>query len=329
MSGSCQGNSEENPTLIFRTDSGGSSSSPPSLSPQSSLIQSTRAHDDLTKEKEEEQRIEWMLNNLSKKDLETAARVSYEYLKNPDTQKRRYYAKSMARLYLQQTQKKHEYHRPHVRALDRMKNTLQFRRDIDMDGLRCAFDDPSSEYQETLQTFLSSQKNYVMCYDRSGRSSHIFVPRKTQKHDPEWTLKESLYTMERAIACSKAPDSSVNVILDFSGFSYLHHSPPFSLGKEFLLAFRHHYVGQIHKIFVLDAPATFSVLWRAFRPFLGTMTKQKIVFCRVMKKKQCILSQHYTPDQAADWMLRNGTKTKELDVQEYLYKTPFDQAFDE
>ena len=283
-------------------------------------------------DKEEQRQITWILDKLSNEELETAARTSYEYLRyQGDSQQQRHRASSMARRYLQQAKRKHPKSQHHACAstLKNMRATLKFRRNIDIDGLRLAFEDPSSEYQEPLEEFLSTQKNYVMCYDKDGRSTHIFVPRYTQNHHPEWTLKESLYTMERAIACSKAEDKSVNVILDFAGFSYLTHSPRFLDGKEFLLTFRRHYVGQIHKIFILNPPAAFSLLWKIFQPFLGTLTQEKIVFCRGETQRQRILSQYYTPEQAADWMLPNGTKNPEWDAQRYLYKTPFDKAFDE
>ena len=140
--------------------------------------------------------------------------------------------------------------------------------------------------------------------------------------------------MERAIACSKAPDQSVNAILDFRGFSPLRHAPPLSLGKDFVTTLRQHYAGQLHRIFIVDAPAGFSWLWKIFQPFVGQATQDKIVFVRGGdEEKQRILGEYYAPDQAAAWMLpassASSGKNRDFDVQEYLYKTPFDKAFDE
>ena len=297
--------------------------------------------------------IQWMLSQLTPAQVETAARSSYEYLlqtKDPtkgcNSGTAVDYAAGMAARYLKSKKGKRDL------ALTKLQATLKFREDMDMDGLRLAFgsscdnsscsslisisassssSSSSSADYHMLEKYLASGKNYVMSHDKEGRATHVFVPRKTQQHHPEWTLKESLYTMERAIACSQASDQSVNAILDFSGFSPLKHAPPMSLGKEFVLTLRQHYAGQLHKIFILDAPMGFSMLWKIFQPFLGQATKDKIVFCSGDKQKRRVLGEYYSPDQVAEWMMPVSTagKNRDFDIQEYLYQTPFDKAFDE
>ena len=304
-------------------------------------------------QKQYPQDIVWMLSQLTPPQVETAARSSFEYLlqtRDPtksDNKGAAYdYAAAMAARYLKSKKGKRDL------ALTKLQSTLKFREDMDMDGLRLAFgsscnssscgslmlssassssSSSSSVGYHMLEEYLASGKNYVMSHDKEGRATHVFVPRKTQQHHPEWTLKESLYTMERAIACSQAPDQSVNAILDFSGFSPLKHAPPMSLGKEFVLTLRQHYAGQLHKIFILDAPMGFSMLWKIFQPFLGQATKDKIVFCSGVKQKRRVLGEYYSPDQVAEWMMPVSTagKNRDFDVQEYLYQTPFDKAFDE
>ena len=194
-----------------------------------------------------------------------------------------------------------------------------------------------------LEKYLVSGKNYVMSYDKDGRATHIFVPRKTLHHHPQYSIQESIYTMERAIACSRAPDRSVNAIVDCRGFVPWRHSPPLAVGTNFMTTFRHHYAGQVHKIFILDAPASFIWLWNnIFKPFLGPSTQAKIVFVTGNQQKQTILGSYYDRNQVAEWMMppttttnnssanqNNTGKNREFDPQEYLYETPFDQAFDE
>jgi len=228
----------------------------------------------------------------------------------------------------------------------KLKGTIRFRKRIDVDSLRRTFDkdflidsnknpivddDHKQSSRMKLESMLSSKRNYVQGYDVDGRSTHIFVPRHASKdtHDNEWTLKESLYTMERAIACSKAIDCSVNAVIDFRGFRITEHAPPFDIGKEFLLSLRHHYAGQVNKIFIVDAPVGFSFFWNLFKQFVGKSTQSKIVFLVSGRNKHSVFAKYYTEDEATPWMLPNGLKTRELDAQEYLYNTPFDQAFDE
>ncbi|CAB9516238.1 CRAL TRIO domain protein [Seminavis robusta] len=273
-------------------------------------------------------KLDWMLSHLTQKELETAANASYEYLQDPDAYEATLYARQIALRYLRSKKGNAEL------ALRKLQTTLAFREQVDMDGLRQAFDESpwssSNPYRAPLEQYLSSGKNYVRCYDREGRSTHIFVPRKTVHHHDEWTLKETYYTMERAIACSQAKDSSVNAILDFAGFNPVRNAPPMSLGKTFVLTMRQHFAGHIHKIFIVDAPSSFAFLWKIFQPFLGKATQDKIVFVSGTKQKEKILGAYYEPHQATTWMLPDtGLQTKEFDVQEYLYKTPFNQAFDE
>ena len=190
-----------------------------------------------------------MLSRLTSDELETAARSSFEYLQTrtrtdpaaddeDTTLDPEPFAKKMAERYWKSKKRDSEL------ALEKMKATIAFRKEIDIDSLRLAFSHQHTNEDHlsnddtrtaTLEKFLSSGKNFVMCHDKQGRSTHFFVPRKTVEHDAEWTLKESLYTMERAIASSRAPDQSVNAIFDFRGFSLVYHTPPLSIGKDFLI----------------------------------------------------------------------------------------------
>jgi len=388
----CRTSSTPIPIHISTRDVAATGSTESSVSSVSSTEQEEHAH----------VQVDFMLSQLTDEELEIAARASYQYLVNPRNKCPKTYARTMAERYFRSKKD------PHL-ALRKMRATLAFRKDIDIDGLRLAFNtslsDPindgpmsmpmpplpksmswlsessdssessssssassaASDVAEPLERFLSTGKNVVMCYDRQGRSTHFFVPGKTVVEHPVWTLKESLYTMERALACSRAPDSSVNVIVDVRGFSLLTQTPSIRLGGHFLNTFRQHYAGQLHKIFVIDAPVSqvlqqhapfsleiifltllcyafcflplytqqtgFSTIWKVFSPFLGKATQKKVIFLSGKKQKQSILSQYYDPSQAADWMLplsenENG-KNREFDVEEYLYKTPFDCAFDE
>lgn len=292
-----------------------------------------------------EDELQWMLSQLSAEELEIAARSSFEYFKmrtrkdpaadeddgdDEDTLDPEPYAKKMAERYWKSKKGDSEL------ALEKMRATLAFRKEIDIDSLRLAFTQQTSDDDldsSTLEKFLSSGKNFVMCHDKEGRSTHFFVPRNTVEHDAEWTLKESLYTMERAIASSRAPDQSVNAILDFRGFSVVYHTPPLSIGKEFLMTLRNHYAGQVHRIFLVDAPASFSWLWSIFSPFVGTSTRDKIIFVSGTTEKQAVFSQYYEPNEATEWMMPESKeetgKNADFDLVEYLYKTPFDKAFDE
>jgi hypothetical protein len=267
-------------------------------------------------------RVEEMLHSLSPEDLQVAARSSYEYLNNPNPLLCRDYARKMATRYLASNKEK-------TRAFKALQKTIAFRREMDIDGLRQTFDDPASKYREPLQKRLSSKVVYVQGYDIDGRSTYVFVPRLVQGHDSVWTIKQHVWTLERAIACSKARDKTVNAVIDFNGFSPIKHSPPIAIGKQFMQTLRFHYVGHIHQIFLVDAPSSFNLLWRIFKPLLSTATKNKIQFVNSPENKEKAFGKLYSKNEAASWMMPSGRKNRPLDMEEYLFDTPFDQAFDE
>ena len=74
------------------------------------------------------------------------------------------------------------------KALQKLKQTLQFRQDFDIDGLRLAFDTPNSDYREPLTEQITSGTTKVQGYDKEGRATYIFVPRNVKDHHPEWTV---------------------------------------------------------------------------------------------------------------------------------------------
>lgn len=265
-------------------------------------------------------KVEYILSRLSPDEVETAAMASYQYLKNPVLSEQVHHAAKIARRYLKSKQNVET-------ALPKLQKTLEFRRNLDIVGLIQAFDkDPSNDCAFHLQEQLSSKKMYVQGYDKHGRSTLLFIPRLVQGHDAEWTLKEAVYSIERAIACSKSKDGLINAVVDFSDFS-IKNAPPLEIGKQFLTTLRNHYAGQIHRIYLVDTPSSFSFFWKIFKSFIGKKTREKIQF--VSGKSKIKLKEVYDVDQVTSWMLPGGKKNRCLDLEEYLFDTPFNRAFDE
>lgn len=271
---------------------------------------------------EQDSEVLQILEQLSNEELETAARASYEYVQHPSLPQRDMFAARICRRYLDSKQGDVEL------ATQKVKKTLHFREDYDVEGLMKAFDDSHSDYATNLQKNLSEQKFFVQGYDKEGRSTLFFIPRNTRGFDKEWHLKEALYSIERAIACSKSQDHTINAVVDFSGFSLLKHSPPIDIGKEFLTTLRSHYAGQINKIFLLDCPTSFSMLWKVFSPFVGTNTRSKIQFVTGEKNKAKLVDL-YDLEEMPSFMCPKGGKNRAFDLEEYLFELKFDEAFDE
>lgn len=276
--------------------------------------------------KDPQNKINYVLSQLSPDELDTAARASYEYMKNPIPSKRYKYARRIVKRYLES--KKGNV----ALALEKVKKTLQFRKETRIDDLIIAFDDEengSPEVAAQLQKQLSSKKFYVQGHDKEGRSTLYFVPRLVNGHGREWTLKEAIYSIERAIACSRAKDHTINAVVDFSGFCMAKHSPPLEIGKQFLTTLRSHYAGQIHRIYITDTPFSFSLLWKIFSPFVGTKTRDKINFINGARSKERELLQVYDVEQVPAWLVTGGKNNRSLDVDQYLFGLHFDQLFNE
>jgi hypothetical protein len=148
-------------------------------------------------------------------------------------------------------------------AMEKIRKTLAFPKEIDIDNLITAFDDKvdllrASERKISPEKHLSSKKFVVQGYDKKGSR------RNATGHD----IDSAIYLIERAIACSKAKDHTMNAVVDFSGFSIAKQSPPLEIGKTFLTTLRSHYASQIHRIHLADSPFSFSMLWKIFSPSL-------------------------------------------------------------
>jgi hypothetical protein len=277
-------------------------------------------------------KINFIISRLSAQELETAARSSsYEYLKNPVPSQRNQFARRIVQRYLKSKNGDVDV------ALEKIKNTLKFRQEIQIDDLITAFDDNKEENGEDgdennttveiLKKHLSSKKYIVQGYDKYGRSTLYFIPRFVSEHDLEWTLKEAIYSIERAIACSRSEDGTINAVVDFSGFSLSQHSPPLEIGKQFLTTLRSYYAGQINRIYLINTPFSFSFLWNIFSPFIGTNTRDKILIVNGAQSKRRDVLDLYDLKEVPSWLVPGGGNNRPLDVDEYLYELSFDTAF--
>jgi hypothetical protein len=294
------------------------------LDPEKNTLQSTeRSSIEMNMDSTSDQ-ILWMLSQLSEDEVETAARTSYVYLKHPKPAERDDYAKLMCQRYLESKRGDEQL------ALEKMISTIKFRQSMEIEELVTAFDkdnrdkndDPAyedeSDVAQQLESSLESKHMYVCGFDKGGRSTFVFLTRRVASHDPEWSLKEALYTIERAIASSKAEDGSISAIVDLKDFS-LKQAPPLDIGKQFLTTLRNHYAGHVKQIFIVDAPTSFRWLWNVLKGFVGTSTRDKIHF---VSREEQELEKFYDSDQIAI-----NDDARELDLTEYFYETPFDKQY--
>jgi len=268
-------------------------------------------------------KIQAILSKLSTDDLETLARSSHRYLRNPVLSQRKVFAAKAVHRILES--KRGDV----VSTLTKVKKFIEFRRTTKVDELLTAFDDGSTRIlgntARRLQKQLASNKFYVQGFDKEGRSTLYFIPRNVVDHD----LESAIYSMERAIACSRSLDKTINCVVDFSEFP-LSNAPPLEVGKQFLTTLRLIYSGQIYRIFLVNVPFSFTILWNIFSPFVGTDTRHKISIIKdsnYEKEKELLCL--YDRRELPYWAVPGGLKNRSLDVEEYLFALPFDSAFDD
>lgn len=266
--------------------------------------------------------IEFIMSKLSPDELETLARSSYRYLKSPVLAQRNIFAARVVHRCLES--KKGNV----ASTLTKVKKLLEFRRNAKVDQLITAFDgDGMNHFGDTaqmLQKQLASKKFFVQGFDKEGRSTLYFIPRNVVDHD----LDSAIYSIERAIACSRSLDKTINCVVDFSKFP-LTNAPPLEVGKQFLTTLRLVYSGQINRIFLMNVPFSFTILWNVFSPFVGTDTRDKIAIIKDNSKEQeKEMLQLYDVKELPRWAVPGGEKNRSIDLDEYLFALPFDSAFD-
>eukprot|EP00591_Stephanopyxis_turris_P001687 CAMPEP_0195515752 /NCGR_PEP_ID=MMETSP0794_2-20130614/6713_1 /TAXON_ID=515487 /ORGANISM="Stephanopyxis turris, Strain CCMP 815" /LENGTH=322 /DNA_ID=CAMNT_0040644227 /DNA_START=28 /DNA_END=996 /DNA_ORIENTATION=- len=285
-----------------------------------------------------------MVLNLTQDEKEHAARTSYKYFmlsisqtgSKPSEAEQLKCAMAMAKRHLIAENGDQEC------ALKKMKNTIQYRKDINVDGIRRAFyekegpdEEKNKEYQHirnNLEHQMSTGIVHVRGYDTRKAANYIAFPRLKISDDPEWYIKANIYTLERALACSeRASEGEVEKVccfFDYSGYKSKH-SPPVTLIRDLFFCLRDHYPERMKHVFIVDAPVIFRSFWYLIRPFLDPVTKSKVKFVAGEVQKQEVFAGIINKDQAMNFMYPDGGKTKEMNVMEFLYDIPYDHAFDE
>jgi hypothetical protein len=308
--------------------------------------------DDVFQDEDQEKTCRHMVSQLSESELEHAARTSYRYYvasiaaeRDPVTQikpsdeERCHLAMRMARRHLVAENGDADL------ALEKMKNTIQYRQDSKIDEMRVAFsekDDESPEDGERTKTLknirdniehqLSTGKMYVRGYDTRDTATFVGVARRNNSDDPEWYIKVNMYTMERAIAATErmtnGKEEKVCALFDYNGYTSAH-APPISVTRDLFYCLKDHYPERLQHVFVIDAPLVFRGFWYLVKPFLDPITKKKVKFATGKDQKEQMFGPLFDKNQAMDFMFPDAKKTKPFNRDEYLYQIPFTHAFEE
>ena len=275
--------------------------------------------------------VDQMMDALTTEEKELAARSSsYKYLVQSTTRgdhtHRERHAEEMAQRYFDS--------KKDVKiALQKLRETLAFRKALDLASYQLCIDshcreEDNTRHRERLFEDLSQRCIYVQGFDKAGRALWIGIPRATRNHDPTSTILSACFTMDKAIACSETRGhNQITAILHYEGIDTMAHKQPLSVARQVLSTLRSHYIGRVHRIYLVDAPWSLRTIWKILKPFAGKGTRRKVVFVTGDAEKKLVLGPVVDDRHATSWMLPTGQRSSEdFDLHQYLNQTPFNEA---
>ena len=216
------------------------------------------------------------------------------------------------------------------RAFNALKNTINWRQDNDVDDFKDLFTENSnySEMEDIIRFENESGKAYVRGYDREGRATLLLHPSKENSKNGENCLKHLVYSLERAVACSRRRSlgtiDTINIIICFDGYS-MSNAPSIGITRDTINTLQNHYPERLNACYLVNTPGVFGVLWSLAKPFIDSVTRSKIYFIRGESAKEA-LSEAYDLHHIED--ICGGYARRKFDTHEYL-RHPFYTAFAE
>jgi CRAL/TRIO domain len=232
-------------------------------------------------------------------------------------------------------------------ALDRLRQTCQFRSEFNMDDVRTSFaachraphptggTDAAEERRKLILTDLESQLMVIRHVgdddddddDQASNNNEksvvlLKMGRTSAFTDPDAYTLCQFYFAERAFACaealSKGRHEELMVVFDFGSYSSAH-SPPKSLVRHTVTLLQQHYPERLKRLHILDPPFWMRALYGLVSVFLSATTKEKIVLAGTGDSEQ---------DSAVTMASRHRLASP-IDLQHFLYSTPFHSVYAE
>jgi len=308
-----------------------------------------------TKRNDDREIIEAVLQQLSVDEVETAARVSYQYCTQLSSHPHHniYYARRLIQRHISDHSVLKKGRKDHdtvivaiVQAtLQKVRTTLSFYRDkrIHETVRTLLFDnhhhhhhhhpnhhnDLHEKHKRILTDYLGPKgKMFVRGHDKQGHACVHVICRHSPPHshnDREGAMLSFFYTLERAIACSKHGHERVVGCMDLQGFQ-LWHLPPLHVMVELLLLLKNMYRERLVRIYLVDAPVLARYMWKMLQPFLYQKIREKCIFVTGEKQRRDIFATNFDLDQCMSYQHPEGKLPETIDMDAYLCQ-PFDTAY--
>jgi len=140
------------------------------------------------------------------------------------------------------------------------------------------------------------KSSYTVGTSLKGEPVCYVIPSTYNPNPLEYKLQWMMYLLEEAIKRMPEGVETMVWIIDFSNFANRARSPN---GKELitktLSMLQNHYPERLGKLFIVDPPWWFNVVWLFVYPFLNSVTKNKIHLLSGDSKKE--LLKYIAPEQ--------------------------------
>lgn len=249
-----------------------------------------------------------VVDELTEEEQQIAARTSYAYWaaellaqKQDETKRIRMAMREARRHYVGENGN-------YATALDRLKRTLLWRMERQVDLIRLCFANNTgveatatplqpcevelsqedaevcSRFERLIETDLQIQPMVVRGYDRENRPIVIKLSRQQKWNVDDETARETyesanLYVAERATAnsefLSRGMGEKITPVFDFADYSSAN-SPPLTEIVNTVKMMQANYPERIGRALILDAPFWMQAVFKILSPFLAERTRKQL-----------------------------------------------------
>lgn len=149
--------------------------------------------------------------------------------------------------------------------------TLKWRKDFDVESI-------CRNWKGTIEIENATGKAYVRGHDKCGRALVVLRPSAENTFDHIGNLHHLVYTMERAVACTKKKGQErISFLIDFDGYS-IFNAPSLSTAHESVRILQDHYPERLQKAYFVRTPIVFLGLFRLVQHLVDSVTLSKACF---------------------------------------------------
>ena len=283
--------------------------------------------------------------SLSRDEHHTAAKAhSYKYSLEPVEIDCVSNAKAMIASYVsaeQKIRKDKEINELEGSVLKKLRSTLKFREQYDVDSIRLSFGNEesnihtptsTSSIRERIVERFSNKAMFVCGYSKDNIAIVQVFPGVDTSWDEDLFIKGTIYMVERALACTERRTGGAKVKFmmcwNYNGYQ-MKNTPPISLVKRMFDILGDHYPGKCENVFLVDPPFIFKAFWKVVKHFVDPITSECTHLLKGESSKRRVLSEVVDDNQASVWMFKQGGNNKEIDMNSFFYDIPFEYAYGE